>query len=85
MFFPRRITFSHKRVLLLKFLCFPAMVSWFCNTLSLVKGYVGHRTKAVTVFMRAGSKMRMRKMRRDNISHLQNKELGKRAKLLKGR
>lgn len=26
------------------------MVSWFCNTVSLVKGYVGHRTKAMTVF-----------------------------------
>jgi len=41
--------------------------------------------KVMTVFIRAGSRKRVRKMRRDNISHLQNKELGKRAKLLKGR
>lgn len=42
-------------------------------------------TEVMTVFMRAGGRERVRKMRRDNISHLQNKEPGKRAKLLKGR
>lgn len=51
---------------------------WHRGSLTLLvwlKPMWATETKVMTVFMRAGRRNRVRKMRRDNVSHLRNEEL----------